>query len=68
MYPLIGYIIGFYSYDTYEDDRSFFEKNKVITVLLVVISFYIYYNFTMIVIEQIILTKPQMHCFRQQGK
>ena len=47
MYRLIGYIIGFYSYDTYEDDRSFFDKHKVLTVMVVAISFYVYYNFTM---------------------
>ena len=61
MYPLIGYIIGFYSYDTYEDDRSFFEKNKVITVILVVISFYVYYNFTMIDGENKYIDKDSIH-------
>ena len=61
MYPLIGYIIGFYSYDTYEDDRNFFEKNKVITLLLVGISFYIYYNFTMVVGENKYIDKNSVH-------
>ena len=61
MYPLIGYIIGFYSYDTYEDDRNFFDKNKVITVLLVGISFYIYYNFTMVVGENKYIDKDNIH-------
>ena len=61
MYPLIGYIIGFYSYDTYEDDRSFFDKHKVLTVMVVAISFYVYYNFTMIVGENKHIDKTSVH-------
>ena len=61
MYPLIGYFIGFYSYDTYEDDRSFFDKHKVLTVVVVCISFYIYYNFTMLVGENKYIDKDSEH-------
>ncbi len=61
MYPLIGYIIGFYSYDTYEDDRNFFDKNKVLTVIIVVFSFFMYYNFTMLVDDNKYLDKDSVH-------
>lgn len=61
MYPFWGYIGGVYSYDVIEEKYRFFKKNKILCVLLVVASFFLYNNFTMLVEENRLIDKSSVH-------
>ncbi len=61
MYPFWGYIGDVYTYDAIEEKHRFFKKNKILCVLLVVVSFFLYNNFTMLVDENRLIDKSSVH-------
>ena len=61
MYPYLGYLSGIYSYDVSEGKHVFFKRNKILCVILVILSVYIYSNFTILVDGNKLINKDDMH-------
>lgn len=49
MYPLIAYFTGTYEYDVREEKVAFIKKNKILCIVLVIFSLYVYTNFTRLI-------------------
>lgn len=61
MYPYFGYIGGVYSYDVIEETGVFFKKKKLLCILLIIFSIFIYTNFTRLVEENSLVNKNDGH-------
>lgn len=61
MYPFIGYLSGIYAYDVSEGKYNFFKKNKILCVFLIILSVYVYSNFTILVDGNKLINKNDMH-------
>lgn len=49
MYPFLGYIGGTYAYDVREGKVSYLKEHKVLTLVVVVLSVFVYNNYTRII-------------------
>lgn len=61
MYPVLGYFLGVYAYNLSSEKSVFIKKNKILCVLLVIVSFFVYSNFTVIIEGNSLVDKSSIH-------
>ena len=61
MYPYLGYLCGIYYYDTFDNKKNYFSRNKFFTIILIILSFYLYFNFTKLVDTNSLVDKSGYH-------
>lgn len=61
MYPFLAYFNGIYIYNNNKGRYGFFKHNKILCVLVIIFSLYVYTNFTMLVDGNKLIDKDNMH-------
>lgn len=60
-YPYLGYLSGIYCLDVSDNHKSFIKRHKLLTVILILLSFYIYFNYTRLVESNELVDKSSPH-------
>ena len=60
-YPYLGYLSGIYCLDVSNNHKSFFSRNKIFTILLILLSCYVYFNYTRLVDSNHLVDKSSLH-------
>ena len=61
MYPFLAYFNGIYIYNNSKGRYGFFKKNKILCLLLIIFSLYMYTNFTVLVDGNSLINRDDMH-------
>lgn len=61
MYPLLGYFTGIYTYNLTSEKSVFIKKNKVLCMVLIILSFFVYSNFTIIIEGNNLIDRKSIH-------
>lgn len=61
MYPFLGYFSGVYAYDVTSEKYRFIKNHKILCILLVFFSIYMYSNFTVLVEGNKLVNKDDFH-------
>ena len=61
MYPFLVYFNGVYTYNLSSERSVYIKKNKVLCVFLLIISFFVYTNFTVIIEGNSLVDKSSVH-------
>lgn len=61
MYPFLAYFNGIYIYNSSKGRYGFFKKNKILCLVLIVFTFYMYTNFTILVDGNSLINRDDTH-------
>lgn len=61
MYPFLAYIGGTYAYDVREGKVSFIKEHKLLSLIVVVLSVFVYSNFTRVIEGNYLIDKDSEH-------
>lgn len=61
MYPVIAYFTGVYTYDVIAQEKNFVGRHKILCLLIVIFSLFMYSNFTRLVEENTLIDRNDMH-------
>ena len=61
MYPYLGYLCGVYYYDNLDCHKGYIRRHKLFSIILIILSIYIYTNYTMLVDNNSLVDKEGYH-------
>ncbi len=61
MYPFLAYVGGTYSYDVREEKVNFIKNNKILCIVILLFSGYMYINFTRLIEDNPLVEKDSIH-------